>query len=588
VVRWGFVQRTDNANNASPVWIACTLPGGNTPTDLEAHPTDPNIVYATAGNKVYISIDKGLSWNEVPGVLPNIPINTIVYDKNSAGSLYIGTQAGVLYKNQDMTSWVNFSTGLPVTDVRELEILYSADPAANKLMAATFGRGLWRSDLFTVNIAPQANFTASPASPCQYETAQMVDASLNFPTSWQWSFSPSTVTYVNGSDNHSQNPFVQFEQNTSYTVTLVAANAIGSSSISHPLVTGGAEPPYLANFESGAFPGGWTVINPDNALTWEVTTTGGIGTGTKSAFVGFYNYFPSGPMDDLVTEPVKLDGTLHPWLKFKVAYRRYNSDYYDGLKVFISADCGTTWEPNPVYNKSGSSLATGPDQIDMFVPSVSSDWRLDSIDLTPYRQGSVRIKFQSVNGWGNNLYIDNVSVEEQPLLSIPAAVIGSGQSQCFNATQTLKVAGNGNIFLIQAGGSATFIAGMKILFEPGTKVSSGGYLLGYISTDGTYCSQPDMPGYSYGEPVFTAVPGSSFITIYPNPTRGTFTIAATGNDLAQFCRVEIYSPAGQQIIDRKFEGSLKYVIPFEGTQQGLYFVRVTSGEKSTTLKLVKL
>ena len=334
VVRWGNVQRSDNANAASPVWTACALPGGDTPSDLEAHPTDPNIVYATAGYNVYKSGNKGASWTLVPGALPGVPVNSIVYDKNSAEGLYIGTQTGVLFKNTDMPDWVVYSTGLPVVDVRELEIYYdAANPSNSRLMAATFGRGLWKSDLIEtgplnpsvfaattasnvqVNLSwnrnpssnnvmvvwsatgsfgvpvtgttyavgntipgggtvlysgsgtsfnhtglsqgttynyrawsydgthkysygisanattfatPAAAFLASEFTPAISQTVTLNDMSVFGPTSWVWSFSPSTVTFVGGTNANSQNPLVQFTAIGQYSVTLTASNIYGS------------------------------------------------------------------------------------------------------------------------------------------------------------------------------------------------------------------------------------------------------------------------------------------------------------------------------------------------------------------------
>ncbi|MBI4647289.1 MAG: SprB repeat-containing protein, partial [Bacteroidia bacterium] len=46
-----------------------------------------------------------------------------------------------------MNSWVAFDNGLPNVIVNELEIYYSA----NKIRAATYGRGLWESDLYDVS-----------------------------------------------------------------------------------------------------------------------------------------------------------------------------------------------------------------------------------------------------------------------------------------------------------------------------------------------------------------------------------------------------------------------------------------------------
>jgi hypothetical protein len=63
----------------------------------------------------------------------------------------------------------------------------------------------------------------------------------------------------------------------------------------------------------------------------------------------------------------------------------------------------------------------------------------------------------------------------------------NGSTNCYDATQTITIAGNGTEFNVQDGASATLIAGQQIIFMPGTKVFQGGYLHGYITNTGQYC-----------------------------------------------------------------------------------------------------
>lgn len=65
-----------------------------------------------------------------------------------------------------------------------------------------------------------------------------------------------------------------------------------------------------------------------------------------------------------------------------------------------------------------------------------------------------------------NGIIDMGGYERQPQVPVQMAISGiilaSGTPDCYNATQTITVAGNGTIFKIQDGGSATMIAGQEI------------------------------------------------------------------------------------------------------------------------------
>jgi PKD repeat protein len=61
------------------------------------------------------------------------------------------------------------------------------------------------------------------------------DSTVNFPTIWSWSFTPNTVTYVQGTSATSQNPKVVFNNPGTYQVQLIAANITGSDTLVEPI-----------------------------------------------------------------------------------------------------------------------------------------------------------------------------------------------------------------------------------------------------------------------------------------------------------------------------------------------------------------
>ncbi len=86
-----------------------------------------------------------------------------------------------------------------------------------------------KNNYISVFYAPVANFSADNLTPAIGQTVTFSDLSINSPTSWAWSFSPTTATYVGGTTSASQNPQVQFTAGGYYTVTLTATNASGSN-----------------------------------------------------------------------------------------------------------------------------------------------------------------------------------------------------------------------------------------------------------------------------------------------------------------------------------------------------------------------
>ena len=120
---------------------------------ITVDPTNSQKLFITisgysAGNKVFMSPDGGVNWYNYSGTLPNVPVNCITYQNGSNEGLYIGTDVGVFYTDGTMTDWITYQTGLPNVVVNELEISYNN----NKLWAATFGRGLWNTDLYTSTV----------------------------------------------------------------------------------------------------------------------------------------------------------------------------------------------------------------------------------------------------------------------------------------------------------------------------------------------------------------------------------------------------------------------------------------------------
>ncbi|MBN2669564.1 MAG: PKD domain-containing protein, partial [Bacteroidales bacterium] len=196
---------------------------------------DPNTVWVTLGSynadAIYLSTNGGSSWSNISTGIPNIPTNCIIQNTQNTGEteLYAGTDFGV-YLKRGNNNWELFNTGMPKVVVGELDIYYDANPNNSKLRAATYGRGLWESDLYSAasTTPPVADFSADQTSICSGENINFTDLSSNTPTSWTWSITPSTgVTYTGGTDANSQNPVITFAQAGTYTVALSATNGAG-------------------------------------------------------------------------------------------------------------------------------------------------------------------------------------------------------------------------------------------------------------------------------------------------------------------------------------------------------------------------
>ena len=135
-------------------WIDATGGAGfpslanRTITGLDVNYFNNNQVWFTLSgydpaNKVFSSGTNGASWNNNTYNLPKVTVNCILRDGNT-GNVYIGTDIGVYVLPWATNTWIPFRNGMPSVIVTDLEI----NPTDGKIYASTYGRGLWRSDVY--------------------------------------------------------------------------------------------------------------------------------------------------------------------------------------------------------------------------------------------------------------------------------------------------------------------------------------------------------------------------------------------------------------------------------------------------------
>ncbi len=137
------------SNDAADSWNTTITPSYGM-TYIAINPTNSLNIFVTIGgydswSKVYESTNGGDNWNNISGSLPNVPVNCIAYDPGSANGIYIGTDIGVFYRDDNIGDWIPFMNGLPHVVVRDLEI----NNTSGLIRAATYGRGLWSSSLYS-------------------------------------------------------------------------------------------------------------------------------------------------------------------------------------------------------------------------------------------------------------------------------------------------------------------------------------------------------------------------------------------------------------------------------------------------------
>jgi len=179
--------------------------------------------------------------------------------------------------------------------------------------------------------------------------------------------------------------------------------------------------------------------------------------------------------------------------------------------------------------------------------------------------------------------------------TVQNVTLSNGESECYNATNTITVAGEGTTVVIRSGGEATFIAGGKILFKPGFSSLSGSYTTAQITTTNNYCNaQQNMAAAQNNNSPETANETVTFdelindntkLNIYPNPTSGNFTVSFS--DKAASAEIALYSLQGNMLYKVSCKETLKQEIDISHFETGMYIIIIKTGKKVITGKVIK-
>ena len=157
----------------------------------------------------------------------------------------------------------------------------------------------------------------------------------------------------------------------------------------------------------------WANQNPDNdAVAWTTTSNSCY---AASASINNRAADNTGKIDRL-SRFVDLYNMDVAKLTFDVAYARFDASKFDRLRIW-AVTCSGTQEL--VYDKQGSALATAPDQTNLFTPTDCNQWRKETVNLSAYTGKKIQLIFEDVGGWGNQLFLDNILIQEKDGAVVP-------------------------------------------------------------------------------------------------------------------------------------------------------------------------
>ncbi|MEX0812401.1 MAG: PKD domain-containing protein [Chitinophagales bacterium] len=323
------------------------------------------------------------------------------------------------------TAWNwTFQGGNPASSSAENPaVIYNSPGVYEVSLTAsnTYGQDTKTESAYITVEGVSADFTANITDGCPGITVQFSDLSTCDVISYNWNFPGGTP--VTSTD---PNPVVTYNSVGDFDVSLTVngPNSFDTHTEFDFISIGtGMVNVFFEDFESESFAtNNWTIDNPDNAITWDIYSVDGTQSGTFAAGINFYSYNNAiGAEDGLITPVLNLGNIINTELNFDHAFRRYSQNQQDSLKILVSTDGGNTY-PNIVFARAEDgtgSFATNATTTADFYPSATDDWCFGgtigascfTVDLSAFDQmNNVRLKFLSVNDYGNNLYLDNIDV----------------------------------------------------------------------------------------------------------------------------------------------------------------------------------
>jgi hypothetical protein len=172
---------------------------------------------------------------------------------------------------------------------------------------------------------------------------------------------------------------------------------------------------YPESFEASGLPANFSVINPNNDVTWEQNSIVAA-SGVSCYYLAGGGNSP-GRVDILETASYDFASDPDATFTFKYAYARNTSTHADLFKVQASGNCGGTWVD--IYQPSVASMAQNSGGITSspYFPSQSEFKTYTLTDHPTFASfkpmSNVRIRFyfqeDATVGFGNNFFLDDIN-----------------------------------------------------------------------------------------------------------------------------------------------------------------------------------
>ena len=500
-------------------------------TSLEVNSLNNEIVYiTTTGNngQVRKSVNGGVNFTNISTGLPNIGKNIIVHQGNNTNNpLFLGTSLGVYYLDDLTTSWEPFDTNLPNVSVTDLEI----NIEDSKLIAATYGRGIWQTDIPTLTPSDDVKLSEIQNPTFNINCNTNLSPIIKVKNNGLNSISTVNVTYsIDGgtSNNFTWNGTInpnQFETITLPTQNLLKGNHTINVSTTIP---------------NDAF-------QNNNSLTT------------------FFNLNDSGTI-----------GQVNGFTSASEKLLSYNENNTNSQWVRGSRATGSL--------ATGSNLVYTTNLTGNYPDNIKSYLVSQCYDLSNVSNPQISFKFQ----YDLELNWDLIYVEYSTNFGVNWSVLGESGPNWYNSDRTPQTSGNDCYNCVGAQWTGTNLAFNTYSYPLTNLIGNSNVIFRFVfHTDETV----NNLGANVDDFVISGILSNenfelNNVSIYPNPSNGIFTLSLGDIEPTS---IVIYDITGKiissnnNILIANYETSLN----ISTASTGIYFVKIEADNQSSVKRIIK-
>lgn len=276
--------------------------------------------------------------------------------------------------------------------------------------------GIDLQDLCKADFIPERYMT------CVLDSLQFTDLSIATPDTWLWNFG-------DGETSTEQHPVHVYYTAGNYPVTLTVTKGGNTITAAVQTVYVSDQNPvaaYVQDFESVSSISDIALLNQtDNAaLAYQLSGSVGYNSNSSARVQTNDTTEAYAGRTSLLSSAINLSGKVNVPFHFKYAcaQRTLNSD--DALEVFMSNNCGHTWQSMGVKKTANLRTIASANNNPSWAPADSTEWKTYSYTIPPaYCVSNFMFRIDYTSFLTNSFYIDNINVnaEDYTALQEPVA-----------------------------------------------------------------------------------------------------------------------------------------------------------------------